>query len=109
MGKEETGCHCNEMPEINNSKKTTDDLGHGFSLWSAGPTAGPMTRYEHPGRKVWWAEESCPPHSSQEAKTLRPFQSTHPGDPLSPTGPVLQFLPPPCTGIINSFVDLSID
>lgn len=82
---------------------------HGFSLWSAGSTAEPMTRYEHPGRKVWWAEESCPPHSSQEAKTLRPFQSTCPGDPLSPTGPILQFLPPSHTPIINSLVDLSID
>lgn len=65
--KTETGCHCNE---INNSKKTMI-WAHGFSLWSAGSTAGPMTRYKHPGRKVWWAEESCPPHSSQEAKTLR--------------------------------------
>lgn len=90
---------------------------HGFSLWSAGSTAEPVTRYKHPGRKVWWAEESCPPHSSQEAKTLRPFQGTrtrahthkHPGDPLSPTGPILQFLPPPSTPIMNSLVDLSID
>lgn len=53
---------------------------HGFSLGSAGSTAGPMTRYEHPGRKVWWAKEGCPPHSSQEAKTLRceeTLQGTH--------------------------------
>lgn len=50
---------------------------------------------------------STPQQSGSKDTETLPKQC--PGDPLSPTGPILQFLPPSHTPVINSLVDLSID